>query len=408
MKIKLIVLLAALLTWTENVSAQQSLTLNQTVETALKSNISLQGAAFQVDAQRSLRGTAFDLSKTNVSLMVGQYNSYAKDDNNVTVTQTIPFTALGSQGRFNRAAIASSELQMKVTRNDLVYQVKQVYLELSYVKARQKLLLELDSIFQGFLKASAARYQSGETNMLEQATAETQANEVKNQLRQNSARIASQQAQLQALLNSTSLPDAADTLSEYPSALADSFLLTNNPSLQYMNQQIEVAKSQKKLEAARFAPDLTVGFFSQTLIGAVNTDGAVASNTTRFTGFQVGLAVPLWFRPYQSRVRAAEFGKRVAESNYAYYRQTLNAQQQQALKQYEAAQNSLAYYKSSALVNAELIITQSQLAFNGGEINYTEYLIALRNASSVKENYLTTLRDYNQAIIYIEYLSGNQ
>lgn len=408
LKIKLIVSLLAIILCIRAGFAQETLTRDQAVQIALKNNASLKSAAFNVDAQRSLKGTAFDLPKTNVSLLYGQYNGYPKNDNNVTITQTIPFTALGSQGRLNRANVTSSELQLNVTQNELIYQVQQAYLELAYAKARQKLLEQQDSIFQEFLKAARARYKSGETNLLEQATAETQASEVKNQLHQNAAKIAAQQAQLKALLNSNSLPDAADNLIEYPSASVDSFLLTTNPSLQYMNQQIEVAKSQKKLEAGKFAPDITLGVFSQTLIDVLNSEGQAATRSNRFTGFQIGLAIPLWFGTHLSRVRAAEYNRKAAESNYAYYQQTLNAQQQQALKQYEAAQNSLTYYKSSALVNAELIIKQSQTAFRGGDITYTEYLIALRNAVSVKENYLSTLRDYNQAVLYIEYLSGNK
>ncbi len=409
MKIKLIALFILVLGAGINSFAQQSLTLDQTIQTALKNNLSLRAAEFDVQSQRSLKGTAFDLPKTSVTLMKGQYNSNEKGDNNLSVTQTIPFTALGSQGRYNRSLLASSKLQLSVTRNELIYQIRQVYLELTYTKARQKLLLRQDSIYEGFLKAAGARYKSGETNMLEQATAETQLNEVKNQIRQNTAKVSSLQSQLRALLNTDVMPDAADELSEFHSGAADSLLLTNNPSLQYMNQQIEVAGSLKKLEAARFAPDIVVGAFSQTLIGTAHTEtGVIATNSDRFTGFQVGLAIPLWFGPHLSRVRAAQFNKQAAESNYAYFRQTLESQQQQALNQYEAARNSLTYYKSSALVNAELILTQSQIAFQGGEITYTEYLIALRSAVSVNENYLTTLWDYNKSIIYIEYLSGNQ
>lgn len=408
LKIKLIALFLMPLTGIGNVVGQ-SLTQEQAVQAALKNNTSLQAAAFEVEAQRSLKGTAFDLPKTNVSLLYGQYNGYPKNDNNVTVTQTIPFTAWGSQGRLNRANIALSELQLNVTQHELIYQVKQAYLELTFAKARQQLLKQQDSIFQEFLKAATARHKSGEANLLEQATAETQANEVKNQLQQNAAKIISHQSRLKALLNSTALPDAAEDLREYPSASADSFLLTTHPSLQYMNQQIEVAKSQKKLEAGRFAPDITLGLFSQTLIDVANTEnGQVATRSDRFIGFHVGLAIPLWFGPHLSRVRAAEYNKKAAESNYAYYKQTLDAQQLQAINQYEAGQNSLAYYKSSALVNAALIIKQSQTAFKGGDITYTEYLVALRNAVSVKENHLATLRDYNQAILYIEYLSGNK
>jgi cobalt-zinc-cadmium resistance protein CzcA len=78
------------------------LTLEQAIETALKNNGSVQAATYNVESQRALKKTGFDLPKTNVSLLYGQYNSYSKNDNNLTVTQTIPFTAFGSQGALNQ------------------------------------------------------------------------------------------------------------------------------------------------------------------------------------------------------------------------------------------------------------------------------------------------------------------
>jgi cobalt-zinc-cadmium resistance protein CzcA len=410
MKIKLIASMILLCPWLGNmVCAQDMLTLDQAIQAALKNNVSIKAAQYDVQSQQSLKGTAFDLPKTNVSLLYGQYNSYAKSDNNVTVTQNIPFTVFGSQGKLNRANIAASELKQAVAENELIYQLKQVYLQLTYARARQTLLIQQDSIYEGFLKSAVVRYKTGESNLLEQTTAETQRNEVKNQLRQNEAEIYGLRTQLRTLINSRSLPDTGNELAEFDHDIADSLLAPGNPTLGYLNQQIEVAESQKRLEAARFAPEILIGGFSQTLAGVEHIEsGTLASNSERFTGFQLGLSIPLWFAPYRSRVRAAEFSSKAAEHTYAYYAQTLEAQQQQAIMQYQVATNSLAYYRSSALPNADLILKQSQAAFRGGEIGYAEYLMGLRNAIAIKENYLTTLRDYNQSIIYIEYLSGNK
>lgn len=410
MKLKFVPILLLILWSGYTLQGQNVVTLDQAIQGALKNNMSIRAAEYEVQSQQSLKGTAFDLPKTSVSLLYGQYNGYAKNDNNVTVTQAIPFTVFGSQGKVNRAYLASSQLKQVVTENELIYQLKQVYLELTYTKARQALLLQQDSIYQGFLKSAGLRYKTGETNLLEQTTAQTQGNEVRNQLRQNEAQIIGLRTQLKTLINSESLPDTGNELTEFPdTTLADTLHPQANPTLAYMNQQIEVAKSEKKLEAARFAPDLLIGGFSQTLIGVENTaDGTLASSNERFTGFQVGLSFPLWFAPYKARVRAAEFNRKIAESNYQYNVQTLEGQKQQAVQQYNVAKNSLAYYRNSALPNAELILKQSEAAFKGGEIGYAEYLMGLRNAISIKENFLTTLRDYNQSIIYIEYLSGKK
>ena len=393
-------------------AAQENIfTVQQAVDHARKNNSNLKAAGYEVEAQRQLKKTGLDLPKTDVSLMYGQYNSYAKKDNNFTITQSIPFAVFGSQSRLNRSLVASSELQKEVTENDLVYRVKQTYFQLAYAYALHHLLLQEDSIFEGFYHAASVRYKAGETNLLEQNTAEVQRNEVKNRVQQNEFDIAVLRSELQTLLDLEILPDIAkNDLSEMAlSQSLDSTLIVANPALSHSRQQISVAAAEKKVQGSKSAPDLMVGYFNQTLIGTVNPEnGSVAGSGKRFSGFLVGISIPLWFAPHQGRTRAAEFNKRAAESRYRSSQQTLSAQLEQAAKNYEKNKSSLDYYKETGLTSASLILKQSQAAFRNGEVGYAEYLLGLRNANGIRENYLQTLNEYNQSILFIEYLSGNK
>lgn len=400
-------ILSSLVAWAQS----DKLTLEQAIEVALKNNAGIKAAGYEVESQKQQKKTSFDLPKTNVSLMYGQYNSYAKNDNNITISQAIPFTALGSQGALNRSMLAASQMRKAVTENELVFQVKQVYYQIAFEQARRNLLLQQDTIYEGFLKSASLRYKTGESNLLEQTTAETQRNDIKNQLRQNEGDILVLRTQLKTLLNSSMLPDISESslneisFQEFP----DTTVLSANPAAAYMRQQVEVAKNEKRFENAKFAPDLLLGYFNQTLIDVVNTEnGAVATSADRFAGFQVGLALPLWFAPHQGRAKAASFNHQAAQSNYKNFQITLQGQWQQAAQQYSKNKSSLEYYKTSALLNADLILKQSQVAFRGGEIGFAEYLLGVRNAISLKEGYLKTLNDYNQSIIYIEFLSGSK
>lgn len=390
-------------------SQSGELTIQQAIDIALKNNAGIKAAAYEVASQRQLKKTNFDLPKTNFSLLYGQYNSYARNDNNITISQTIPFASLGSYASLNKSLLTSSELKKTAAENELAYRVKQVYYQLAYTQARHSLLLQQDSIFQGFLKAASLRYKTGEAKLLEQTTAETQRNEIGNQLRQNESTITILQTQLKTLLNSNTLPEISmSELAEISFTISgDSNAVAANPFLAYMRQQTEVAKSQKKVEVAKLAPDLMVGYFNQTLIDVVNTEnGEVADSKNRFTGFQVGIAIPLWFTSHQGRIKSAEFSRQAAESNYKNQEIALRGQWNQAIQGYLKNKNSLTYYRSSALPNANLILSQSQIAFRNGEIGYAEYLLTVRNAISIKEGYLQTLNDYDQSIIDIEFLSG--
>jgi cobalt-zinc-cadmium resistance protein CzcA len=392
-------------------SQHEELSIQQAVDIALRNNEQLKAASYQLQSTQQLKKTSFDLPKTNVSLLYGQYNSFSRQDNNITITQTIPFASLGSQGQLNRALIISSELNKSSVENELVFKVKQVYYQIAFHRARHQLLLQEDSILEGFLRAASARYLAGEANLLEKTTAETQHNEIENKLLENDASVNILRLQMKALLNDTSLPTiGGDTLTRIqPEGLPDSSAIQSNPSIAFSRQQVEVAHRYKKVEAAQLAPDLLVGYFNQTLIGAVNTEtGSIANNGDRFSGVQVGLSVPLWFVPFQGRAKAAELAERSAASKYKYEEIQFQSALQQATQLHTKYSQSLEYYDTSALPNANLILRQFHTAFQNGEIGFAEYLLAVRSALGIKERYLQTLSEYNQNIIYMQYLGGNR
>jgi cobalt-zinc-cadmium resistance protein CzcA len=189
----------------------------------------------------------------------------------------------------------------------------------------------------------------------------------------------------------------------------DTSAYQSNPELGLMQQRVEVARRERQLHKSKAAPDLLVGFFSQTLIDARHPEtNEPAGSSDRFTGFQIGLSLPLWFVPHQARAQSAKFAMRAAESDLNVEKQRTQSELQQAIRQLSAAQSSLIYYSQTATPNAELILKQSQTAFKEGEIGYTEYLLNTRNASEIQEKYLAAINDLNQTIIYIEYLTGKK
>src|SRR5688500_15542686 len=167
---------------------QRTVTIEQAISETLQNNGSIKASQYNVEARKQMQKSSFDLPKIDASLLYGQYNSY-ENDNNITVTQTIPFSAFGSQAALNRALTTSSTIQKSVSENEIIFQVKQVYFHLAFAKARRQLLLRQDSLYERFMKAASLRYQTGETYLLEQSTAQSQRSEVTIQLQQNQAEI---------------------------------------------------------------------------------------------------------------------------------------------------------------------------------------------------------------------------
>jgi heavy metal efflux system protein len=393
-----------------NYEILKAITLEEAMNMAIQNNSGVKAASYHVEYNKTLKGTATDIGKTTASLMYGQYNSYYKD-NSITLSQTIPFpTAMHRQAQYYNAATKSAEYSKQATENELLFNVKTAYYSLQYAKAKQTFLSKQDSIFVTFLKSAELRLRTGESNALEKATAESQLYEVRNLKAQNDADILIFQNQLQTLLN-TNEAVTSQGIKLDKKALAitsDSASIANNPALQYFQQQVKVAEAGKSVEKARLMPDLTLGYFNQSLYGTPNYRDAsiVASGSNRFQGVMVGVSFPLWAKPQLARIKANEANKNAAQASFELYQKNLQGQYAQAFQEYQKFKNSLEYYEKNALPTADIITQNALKNYQSGNIGYIEFSQGLSRALGIQTNYLTILSQYNQSIINIEFLIG--
>jgi cobalt-zinc-cadmium resistance protein CzcA len=393
-----------------NAQQQKTIDLHGAVKIALDSNLAIRSSAYSVDVQEALRGASWDIPKTAVDGQYGQFNSYSKD-NSFTVSQSFAFpSSYVYQNKLTNANVRSSEWQLKASQLEIATQVKQVYWQLAYLFSKQELFAYQDSLYSGFLRAAELRAKSGETNRLEMITARSQSLEVRNQLQQVKADIVIYIRKLQTLLNTTLSIQPADTVLKRVDYLyvPDSSALAGNPSVSFAQQQVEVSEYEKKLERSRLLPDFSIGYFSQTMQGVQEVNGIPQTFTAgdRFSGFQAGITIPLWFVPYTSRSKAAELKEQVAISNAEYYSKSIAGDYHSLLGEYAKYKNSVDYYENQAVPEAGLIIDQSTRSYKAGDMDYLDYVLSLNRALDIRQNYLDALNSYNQTIINIEYITG--
>ena len=388
----------------------QVLSMQEAVQKALVNNAGVAANETNITYQKTLKRTATELPKTDFTYMQGQYNSFYKNDNNLTVTQIIPFPTLFiAQNKLGHNQIKAGEHQLQHVKNNLAFEVRQTYTHLQYLYAQQALLQKTDSLYQTFARAAKLRYDAGEATLLEKSTAQMHFMEAQNQLRQNQLETDASMFQIMALLNTSNSITLKE--SELKPVLLelniDSTQIKNNPMLAYMQQQINIAKQQKNVELNKTLPDFKVGYFNQTLIGSSNyNDASIANSSNRFQGFLLGLNIPLWYFPNASRIKAANIQSRISQQYYQQYELGLNYEHKTAVAEYKRAKNNLDYYINSALPNAELVLNQAQKAYKQGDISYTEYLNATRNATIIKQDYWLAVKTHNISIFKLQFLAG--
>ncbi len=394
------------------VNGQQArvITLNDAIQMALDSNLSVRSAALSVDVQKALKGAVIDLPKTTIDGEYGQFNSYS-NDNSITVSQSFAFPAVYiNRSRLANANIRSQEWQYKATRLEIATQVKQVYWQYAYLLSKQKLISYQDSLYSGLLRAAELRAKAGETNRLEMITARSQSLEIKNQLYLVSADIGISSRKLTVLLNSKSaLIPAVQELQRIDFEFnPDSGSVEQNPFLGYLKQQVEVSQIETKLEQSQAWPDLNVGYFSQTIIGTQDVNGVPQNfgKDNRFDGVRAGITVPLWFFPYASKAKAAKIAANIAQTDAENYTRSISGNYQSLLDEYNKYSSNVDFYENQAVPEADLIIQQATRSYKAGALDYLDYVLTLNRALTIKQNYLDALNSFNQTIISIEYISG--
>jgi cobalt-zinc-cadmium resistance protein CzcA len=389
----------------------RKLSVDQAVEEALKNNRNIHAASYEIDAQRALKGTWSEIGKTDITFMKGQYNSIERRDNSLTLGQTLPFpTVMARHANLSRTHIRGSELNLSIAKLELANSVKSVWYQLSTLQSKHAVLMQQDSIYSDFLKAAELRFKTGEANYLEKVTVESQAMEMKARLRQNDADIKIFEKRLQTLLyaNDNISVDQANTARREIVLPTDTTLTANNPRLKYLRNQIDVSKGSVALERAKLLPDINVGYFNQTLIGYQNVNGTEQyfGPNRRFSGFQVGVSVPLWANPQLARLKAAGISEKIAQSNFEFQQKNIEGEYAQLMQEYLKQKTNLEYYEKNALPQADLILKHAQLAFKNGAINYLEYSMALNRVLNIRSEYMDVINNYNQSIIDIELIMG--
>lgn len=375
--------------------AQQplQLTIHEAISLALKNNQSVKSAEYFVQQQQALKKTAVDLNKT--SFQYNFDNTAFNGNQSIGVQQSFSLPVVYNRnGRLLNEQVILSEKSLNISKADLVRNVKIAYYQFIYGEEYLKVLIYQDSIYKNFVSAANSRYKNGETNYLEKVTADATYQQIILQRKQTEADIIVYGQELQKwLYTTTPVEPATDQLEKLsPSFFLDTSI-SKNPFLNYYQQNIHVAAANLALTKSRALPDLSLGVSK--LIG-----------NSGF-GFGVGVGIPLWLKPFRARSEAAKIGVKIAEADYTNVLDTTKAAYSQQLQQYEKWNEQLNYYETAGLKQADEIIQNAESNYKYGSISYIDYIQNLTQAFNIKLQYLNALNQYNQSIININYLLGN-
>lgn len=350
-----------------NMQAQHKvLNLQQCLNMAYEKNYKILAANKSIERAKNLQATAWDIDKTDLTLSQDP-TSGGSTDNSISLTQSIEFPTLYiAKNKQLKAETQAEKSKKNVVLSELIYQIKSNYYQLIYEYERLNILNKQDSILNRYRTIAEVRFKAGETRQLELLSANRMHRENKLEMTNVLSGIESKQLLLSGLV-------------------------------------VSVAKNG-------YAPSLSLSLRNQMVISSwdpyhVNRSRFEGGN---FMGFEVGVGIPLFYGATKARIKAAKKDKEIAE--YEIKQEQLDKQQEYhaCLSKCNEAFVRMKYYQEEGRQDNQKLEEMSLAEYENGEISYIEYVEALNNSIDFYMKKAAAINDYNQSVIELQKLMGNQ
>jgi len=379
---------------------ENTVTLEQAITRAKENHPSLKAASLNVEKQKALKATAYDLG--NTSIYTGKEetgNGAVGIQTQIGVTQSeIDLFGIPAKNKLNKSRTNLAISKLELTENELVRNVSMAWYRALVAKKRTELYKQLDSIYANFLKAAELRFKTQQTSKVEYLSASAKYKELMVNMKQaENEYLASLQILNQYLMypDGVEIADAGQEWDETVHAAYSMDSLNAVPLLNYYRQKLVVSKAEWKAEKANFLPKLDLGYRQQSVDG-----------TSGFYGWEAGISVPLLFFSQSGKTKAARFNYERTVQEYKQRELELNASYKELLSRYKVMGEVLEYYKNEALPLAAEQIEAANLGYRLGSLSYIEFIQNTESAIKTRQQYISRLAEFFEIKEQLEYITG--
>lgn len=371
--------------------AQQVVTLEQAIELAKQNHPRLKTAAAAVRQAKAGRGEVLELAPTEFGYSWGQLNGEIKKDKQWEVNQNLGslLTPFYKNVLVNRQ-IATGTFYHRIVEKEVVAEVKRAWAYYLYAYNLRSLYNDQNQWAEELQRIGELRYQQGEITLLEKNMAATMAADLKNRLFQSQEEEKLALARLNwACYAGQPIVPADTALVQFPADIETPTY--SEAHLKYFQSQAGEAKAQLNVERSRFFPELSLGYVRQDILPLKGLNS-----------WMVGVSFPIYFLPRHSKVKQAKatafIARTVAEANT----RNLYNKVSEAIANLRRQSESLHYYTSSALKEADELMKVAALQLRHSETDITEFIQAVNVARDIRRGYIETVYQYNIAALEYE------
>ncbi|RZT91318.1 cobalt-zinc-cadmium resistance protein CzcA [Ancylomarina subtilis] len=383
-----------------NAKAQDStLTLKMAIERAKENYPSIKAASLEVDKQKALKATAYDLGRTSIYTGKEEVgNGMPGVQNQLGIVQSdIDVFGISSKSKLANARTQQAVSGQNLTEYSLARDVSMAWYNAVYAKQQFQLFKQLDSLYANFQKAAELRYKTQATSKIEYLSASAKYKELQVNIKKaESNYYASLQILNQYLLYPTEFDVNILNLEKHVfDIVSGQNYLNGSPLLNYYSTGIDVAESAWKAEKSNFLPKLDLGYKLQSVDG-----------NSGFYGWEAGISVPLLFFSQSGKTKATRINFQIAGQQYEQKKLEIKAGYNQQISRYLTLQEVLDYYQKEALPLADEQIQASNLAYRLGSIDYVQFIQNMEMAIKTKQDFLKQQAEYFELSAQLKYITG--
>lgn len=382
-------LLAVMLPFTAK--AQEKVTMDQAIELAKQNHPRLKIASAAIRQVKAGRGEVLELSPTEMNYSWGQLNGELRKDKQWEVTQGLGslLTPFYKNALVNRQ-VETGTFYRQIVEKEVVAEVKRAWAYYLYACNLRVLYNDQNKLAEQLQRMGELRYQQGEITLLEKNMTTSMAADMKNRLfqAQEEEKLALSRLNWVCYADRPLVPaDAA--LVQFPADYqASSF---SEVHLNYFQSQANEAKAQLNVERSRFFPELSFGYVRQDILPLKGLNS-----------WMVGVSFPVYFLPRRSKIKQAKVAAVIARTEAETNTQNLYNKVSEAVASLRRQSESLRYYTTSALKEADELLKVANLQLQHSETNITEFIQAVNVARDIRRGYLETVYQYNIAALEYE------
>lgn len=373
------------------VVSPEKVTLEQAIELAKQNHPRLKTASAAISRAKAGRGEVVELAPTEVNYSRGQLNGEIKKDKQWEVNQGVGSLLTP----FYKNALVSKQVETgtfyrRIVEKEVVAEVQRAWAYYLYAFHLHSLYKDQNRMAEQLQRMGELRYQQGEITLLEKNMTATLAADLKNRLfqAQEEEKLALARLNWACYTDRPVLP--IDTVLTH--FFVDYQIPTfSEAHLGYYESRADEAKAQLNVERSRFCPELSFGYVRQDILPLKGLNS-----------WMVGVSFPLYFLPRQSKVKQAKAAAFIARTEAEANTRALYNKVYEAMANLRRQSESLRYYTTSALKEADELMKVANLQLRHSETNVTEFIQAVSVVRDIQRGYLETIYQYNIAAIEYE------